>query len=323
MEKDNRELFIPWREAPESASAENPYREGAALDKRGHILGLAPESEDGDEAKKRTVLDYQDLRKMVPFFDGRKKLVSTLMRWMKLDDVNYLHHRNLNTPGAPFVRGLLDDFRISVRADNAGVLDRLPEGAFITVSNHPFGALDGIMLIDLLASRRSDYKVMVNMILNAIRGMRPNFIAVDPLSSNDPAKRAATMRGIKEAMLHVKRGHPLGFFPAGAMSKLNRKMQIEDREWQPSIIRLIQQLNVPVIPVFFHGRNSTLFNILGVVSWQLRTLRLPAEVFSHHDTTYHISVGDIITPEEQREYADAEAFGKMLRERTYALRSRK
>lgn len=321
MQKD--EIIVRWNEPPVKASAENPYKVGPALDRRGRIQGKAPVVDTDDESQKRTVLDYNDLRRMVPFFDGKEKLVDVLSKWLKLDAVNYVHHRNLNTPGPAFVRGLLDDFRITMRVDGASVLNNLPEGSFITVSNHPFGALDGIMLIDLFASRRSDYKVMVNLILNYIRGMRPNFIAVDPLATDNPEKRAVTLKGIKEAMLHVKRGHPLGFFPAGAMSKLNSKFQAEDREWQPSIVRLIKQLNVPVVPVFFHGRNSMIFNILGMISWQLRTLRLPSEVFSHHDTTYHISVGDIIMPEEQNKYDNLDEFGKMLRERTYALRSRK
>lgn len=322
MEQNTNEIFIHWQEVPAKATADNPHREGPALSPRGRILGHAPEVDSDNDAEKRAVLDYYDLCKMVPFFNGRPRLVHRLMRWLKLDDVNYMHHRNLDTPGAACVRGLLDDFRINRRIDGADVLDRLPEGAFITISNHPFGALDGIMLIDLIASRREDYKVMVNLILNHIRGMRPNFIAVDPLSSDNPEKRAITMKGIKDAMMHVRRGHPLGFFPAGAMSKINSRLRIADREWQPSIIRLIKQMNVPIVPIFFHGRNSTIFNLLGVISWQLRTLRLPAEVFSHHDTTYHISVGDIITPEEQNTIPDIEEFGKMLRERTYGLRTR-
>ena len=107
------------------------------------------------------------------------------------------------------------------------------------------------------------------------------------------------------------------------MSKLNSHLDIQDREWQPSIIRLIQQLNVPVVPVYFHGRNSMIFNLLGVISWQLRTLRLPAEVFAHCGETYHISVGDVITPDEQKKFADVKEFGAMLRQRTYALRERK
>ena len=163
MEKKDNEIIIPWHEAPAKATAENPYREGPALTKRGKLLGRAPEIDTDDESKKRTVLDYYDLKKMVPFFDGKPKLVHALMKLMKLDNVNYLHHRNLNTPGAAFVRGLLDDFHLTMRVDGADVLNNLPAGSFITVSNHPFGALDGIMLIDLLASRRSDYKVMVKI----------------------------------------------------------------------------------------------------------------------------------------------------------------
>ncbi len=320
---DKNELIISWKKAPEQPTEANPHRFGEALDKHGKILGTAPELELDDESKKRTVLDYYDFRKMVPFFDGKPKLVHFLMNMLGMDKVNYLHHRNLDTPGADFVRGLLDDFHITRRIDNASVLENLPEGAFITVSNHPFGALDGIMLIDLLASRRSDYKVMVNMILNAIRGMRPNFIAVDPLASDNPEKRAATMRGIKEAMLHVKKGHPLGFFPAGAMSKMNIHGEVEDREWQPNIVRLIQQLKVPVIPIYFHGRNSMIFQILGMIDWRLRTLRLPREVFSHCGETYHISVGDIITVEEQAKYQSVEEFGKFLRNATYSMKERK
>lgn len=277
--------------------------------------------ENNDIVVKPDVLDYDDIRKMVPFFDGKEKLVNRLFKLLSVDKVNWLHRHNCATPGAPFVAGLLRDLDIKLKIDNEQQLDNLPEGAFITVSNHPFGALDGIILIHMLASRRPDFKVMVNMVLNYITAMRPNFIAVDPLASDDPAKRAVTMRGIRDAMVHVKSGKPLGFFPAGAVSKLNRHLRIEDREWQSSIIRLIKQLKVPVVPIYFHGHNSTWFNILGVISWQLRTLRLPAEVFRKKGSTFHISVGDVITPEEQAKYTTIEELGDFLKSKTYSMRN--
>jgi hypothetical protein len=269
---------------------------------------------------KRTVLEYDDLRKMIPFFEGKEKFVNWLIKFLSLDKVNDLHNHNCDTPGAPFVDGLLKELNISLRIDNEHVLDNLPEGAFVTVSNHPFGALDGIILIKLMASRRPNFKVMVNMFLNYISAMRPNFIAVDPLASEDPEKRATTMKGIREAMIHVKRGNPLGFFPAGAVSKINKNLRIVDREWQSTIIRLIQQLNIPVIPIYFHGHNSTWFNILGVISWKLRTLRLPSEVFRKKNKTFHISIGNPISVEEQAKYKTPEELGKFLKERTYSMR---
>lgn len=273
---------------------------------------------------KRTVLDYDDIVKMIPFFEGKPRLVARLMKMFAIDKVNWIHDHNFDTPGPAFCRGLLDDLDIKLRIDNESLLDNLPAGPFITVSNHPFGALDGITLIDIVGRRRPEYKVMVNMILNHITAMRPNFIAVDQAASDDPAKKAVSMRGIKEAMMQVRRGYPIGFFPAGAVGNYNKHLRFEDREWRPVVIRLIQQLGVPVIPIFFHGYNSLLFRLLGIVSWQLRTLRLPAEVFRRKGDTLHISVGNVITPEEIKAHGSSlEELGAWLKDRTYELQKLK
>lgn len=271
---------------------------------------------------KRTVLDYDDIVKMAPFFKGKRRLVEWFMKVLDIDKVNWIHDHNFDTPGPQFCRGLLEDLNIKLRIDNEKVLDNLPEGAFITISNHPFGALDGITLIDIIGRRRPDFKVMVNMILNYIVAMRPNFIAVDQTASDDPAKKAVSMKGIKEAIMQVRKGHPIGFFPAGAVGNYNKHLKFEDREWRESIIRLIQQLKVPVIPIFFHGYNSWWFRFLGIVSWQLRTLRLPAEVFRRKNDTLHISVGEPITVEEIEAHSGSlKELGDFLRERTYSLQS--
>ncbi|MCM1521085.1 MAG: lysophospholipid acyltransferase family protein [Muribaculaceae bacterium] len=273
---------------------------------------------------KRTVLDYEDISQMAPFFKGKPGLVNWLMRALDVDKVNRIHDHNFDTPGPAFCRGLLSDLDIKLRIDNEELLDNLPEGPFVTISNHPFGALDGITLIDLIGSRRPDYKVMVNMILNHITAMRPNFIAVDQTASDDPAKKAVSMKGIKEAIMQIRRGQPVGFFPAGAVGNYNRHLKFEDREWQPVVIRLIRQFGVPVIPIYFHGLNSVWFRILGVISWQLRTLRLPAEVFRRKGDTIHVSVGNLITPEELKAHsATEEELGLWLREQTYKLSSLK
>lgn len=270
---------------------------------------------------KRTVLDYSDISEMIPFFKGKEKLCNWLLKLVAIDKVNWIHSHNFDTPGVPFTEGLLKDLNITIKIRNKQVLDNLPEGAFITVSNHPFGALDGIMLINIVGKHRPDFKVMVNMILNHITAMRPNFINVDALASNDPKKRAESVRGIATAIRHVREGHPLGFFPAGAVSKFTKELRIEDREWQPSITRIIQKVKVPVIPIYFHGHNSLFFTILGMIDWRLRTLKLPSEVFRGKNRTYRISVGNPITPEMQAQFATPEELGKYLRNQTYALRN--
>ena len=272
--------------------------------------------------QKRTVLDAEDVMEMVPRLRGHRKLIDRLLHILQIDRVNEVHDRFFDTPGVPFTQSLLKDFRITTRIDGLDVLDKLPEGAFVTVSNHPFGALDGITLISIIGQRRPEYKVMVNMILNRITAMRPNFIAVDQSASDDPAKKAVSMAGIREVMKQVRSGHPVGFFPAGAISKINRHGWLEDQEWKPVVMRLIAQLKVPVIPVFFHGTNSFMFNLLGRVSWVLRTMRLPSEVWRKCDTEMHVSIGDIITPEEIALHAGSEKeLGQWLKAKTFELRT--
>ena len=137
------------------------------------------------------VLNYEDIRQMIPALDGHPKIVKWLLHVLKVDKVNKWHGAVCDTPGPEFVKRLLfEQLDVKVRVDGEDVLDRLPEGAFITVSNHPFGALDGIVLIYLITRKRSKFRVMVNMILNHISAMRPNFIAVDQSASDNPANLA-------------------------------------------------------------------------------------------------------------------------------------
>lgn len=285
---------------------------------------MSDKTENKDSAKtpvKRTVLDSGDVIDMVPRLKGHEKLINRLLHWLSVDKVNAVHSKYFDTPGPEFAHSLINEFDITERIDGLEVLKNLPEGAFITVSNHPFGALDGIMLIDIVTRYRTDYKVMVNMILGRITAMDPNFIKVDALASDDPAKKTISIIGIKQCIEHVRGGHPLGFFPAGAVSKVNWRGRLVDRKWQDSVIRIIQKLKVPVIPIFFHGSNSWFFNFLGVVCWQLRTLRLPSEVWRKTHKTLHVSIGKPITVEEQRAHsASTDELGEFLKSRTYALR---
>ena len=267
------------------------------------------------------VVNYDDIRKMVPALDGKKKLVEHIMHFLAIDEVNRIHGKYCYETGIPFSHLLIEEeFKVDMVVENEDVLKNMGEGAFITVSNHPYGAIDGIMLLHLVGKYREDFRVMVNFFLNNLRAMQPSFIAVDPIKSDsDPEKKKITLHGIREAMAHLKDGHPLGFFPAGAVSKINGKLKIRDREWQPSVVRLIKQMKVPVVPIYFHGHNSTFFNILGLIDWRLRSMRLPRELMNKRGKRIRITVGELITPEEQAKFSDVESFARFLKDTTYAL----
>ncbi len=270
------------------------------------------------------VLNYDDIVEMVPRLAGHQKLVNWLLHFLAVDKVNAVHRQCCDTPGPDFVRRLLFEcFHNTLRIDNEEVLKNLPQGPFITVSNHPLGALDGITLIYLISQYRPQFKVMVNMILNRISAMRPNFIAVDAMQTNDPEKRKVSVNGIRMALKQLKEGEPIGFFPAGAMSKTTWSGKLEDRPWQQSVLQIIHRAKVPVIPIYFHDRNSLFCDILGHVFWQGRSLRLPIEVFRKVGKELHVSVGDVISPATQQLHgATPDELGKFLREKTYELREK-
>ena len=269
------------------------------------------------------IINYDDLRQLIPALDGHPKIAAWLMKLLWLDRCNRVHAAVCDTPGWDVSRRLLfEQYKIKLEVEGNEVLENLPPGAFITVSNHPFGAIDGIILIYLIGQYRPEFKVMVNMILNYITSMRPNFIAVDPSASDDPKKRAVSLSGIRAVLRQLKENKPIGFFPAGAMSKTTLRHGLQDRPWQETVLQIIFKAKVPVIPIFFHGRNSRLCNIMGHVCWPLRSLMIPSEMLKKSGKTVRVTVGQPVSVEEQARFSTPEALGQFLREKTYELRGK-
>ncbi len=272
---------------------------------------------------KKSVVDIYDLQEKAPFFKTAigKMLGKALLKWLCIDKVNKAHANNCHLRGAAFTTGLLKDPLIDVtyKIHHEAYIDTLPEGAFTTVSNHPIGSLDGIILIDIFARRRPDFKVMVNGILTKIGAMADNFISVKPDSNNQGAN-LKNMSGVRLAFKQLKEGHPIGFFPAGAISMYHKQTKsIHDLPWTHSVVRIIRKTEVPVIPVYFDFLNSRFFYFLGRIDWRIRTLRIPAEAFNKRGRTVDVYIGKPILPEEIREMDDIE-LAHFLYKRTYSAK---
>lgn len=268
------------------------------------------------------VLTIRDLEGISPVFKGAfgNAVGRGLMHLTNIDDVNALYERCAGHEGPDFTDALLKDQGVEYRVGGWRTLDNLPPGAFITVSNHPYGGLDGIMLIDLIGHLRRDYKVMVNKFLSYIRALGPSFITVIPTGKERGAPQAESIHGVKLALEQIQGGSPVGFFPSGAVSDLNvKEKSIRDRRWQPSVLRLIRKAHVPIIPIRFFDRNSDFFYALGLIDWRIRTLRLPSEVVNKGGKPARIGVGDIISTETQDQCASLDEFGDMLRSSVYDM----
>ena len=252
---------------------------------------------------------------------GGISFASALMRFLSMDKVNDLYDRYCGLNGPAFARAVLMDLGVRFEIKNMEVLDSLPDGPFITISNHPYGHIDGIILVDLFGHLRRDYKVMVNKILGRIEPLQANFISVTPVGAERTPPTATSMAGVRDVLKHVREGHPIGLFPAGAVSDLSiKERRVRDREWQEPVIRLIKKLDVPILPVTFNDRNSAFYYTLGLLDWRIRLLRLPSEVFNKRGKTIRVSIGNIISPEEQEEFNDLDDFRQFLRNKVYELK---
>ncbi len=268
------------------------------------------------------LLSIDELEKAAPIFRGAagNAFGRMLMQILAVEKVNDLYDRNIGFVGPDFARAVLKDIGVEYEVIGRERLEKLPDGPFITISNHPYGSIDGVMLVDLFGHIRPDFKVMVNRFLSRIGTLSDNFICVTPVGAERTAPTRDSIQGIKDSVAHVRGGHPLGLFPSGAVSDLSIKDRcIRDREWQEPVIRLIRKLNVPVVPVHFLDRNSDFYYSLGLIDWRVRLLRLPGEVFNKRGKRTRIAIGEIITPEAQREFDDIGDFREFLRNKVYNL----
>lgn len=270
---------------------------------------------------KKSVVDIDDLQKMVLFFKSRigTWLGKLLIKWFSVDKVNRIHANHCHLRGAAFTSAILQDplMDIKYQIHHAERLDTLPEGAFITVSNHPVGSIDGIILIDIMAARRPDFCVMVNGILTNIGAMEDNFIPVKP-DSNKKGADLRNVNGVRLSLERIKEGHPMGFFPAGAISFYDKQAKaIRDLPWMHSVIRLIRKTDVPVYPIHFDFVNTRFFYWLGRISWKIRTLRIPAEAFNKKKKVLDVYIGEPIGPWLIRQIQDDTELARFLYEKTY------
>ena len=271
---------------------------------------------------KRSVIEISDLEKKVPFFSGKfgNAMAKLCMHLLAIDKVNKVYGNSCDYRGCDFTRRLLNDLDVNYRIGNAERLQQLPEGAFITISNHPYGGLDGVMLMDMMLRVRPDYKVMVNEILSLVKSMDDNLIPVQTLKAKKNEDISKGVRGIRESINYLQQGHSVGLFPAGAVSNFEpRHLSLQDRPWQKSVIRLIRVAKVPVLPVRFFDHNSALFYFLGLIDWRIRTLKMPSELFNKSKQYPRLGIGRIITPEEIATYKDISTLSNFLRQSVYAM----
>ena len=240
-----------------------------------------------------------------------------LLRLLRISKVNKIYQKHKDKKDLPFLNGILDEFQIEFEIPEED-LKRIPKsGAFITVSNHPLGGIDGILLLKLLLEHRPDYKIIANFLLHRIAPLKPYVMPVNPFENHKDAK--SSLLGLKSSLQHLQDGRPLGIFPAGEVSTYRDGKLMVDMPWELGAVKLIKKAEVPVIPIYFHAKNSWLFYILSKISDTFRTAKLPSELLSQKNRVIKVRIGKPISVKDQQEYKDINSFYEYLRKKTYML----
>ncbi|MEN9928109.1 MAG: hypothetical protein RLZZ231_30 [Bacteroidota bacterium] len=240
-----------------------------------------------------------------------------LMKILKISTINKVYNKHKHLGEVDFLNALLDEFQIKFEIPKED-LKRLPkEGAYITVSNHPLGGIDGILLLKLMLDREPNFKIIANFLLHRIEPMKPYIMPVNPFENHKDAK--SSVIGIKETLRHLSDGKPLGMFPAGEVSTYKDGKLVVDKPWEEGAIKVIRKAQVPVVPIYFHAKNSGLFYFLSKISDTLRTAKLPSELLTQKNRVIKVRIGKAISVAEQNEYESLEEYSEFLRRKTYIL----
>ncbi|MAT90156.1 MAG: glycerol acyltransferase [Flavobacteriaceae bacterium] len=241
----------------------------------------------------------------------------SLMKVLNISTLNSIYNKHKHLTDLEFINALMDEFEINFEIPEED-LKRIPKtGPFITISNHPLGGIDGMLLLKLLLERRPDFKIIANFLLHRIEPLKPFILPVNPFEGHKDAKSSIT--GFKTALAHLREEHPLGIFPAGEVSTYRDEKLLVDKPWEVSAMKLIQKAEVPVVPIYFHAKNSKMFYRLAKLNDTLRTAKLPSELLTQKERLIKVRIGNPISVKDQQEHEGLDNFTEFLRKKTYVL----
>lgn len=243
-------------------------------------------------------------------------LLKWIMQGAKLNHLNQLYKEQYSSNPDEFIENILEVLEIRPEYLEKE-LESIPEtGHFMAYANHPMGILDGLLFIYLLRKKRKDIKILANDLLSRIEPFKDLLIPVDLYAGKSASKK--NVAGLKLMYNHLENNGGVLIFPAGEVSTIYDG-RVQDKAWKKSVVKLMVKAQVPLIPVFFDGKNSMVFHLKGKIHSTWRTLSLASEMYNKQNTTIGVRIGSKITEEQLSQYVDLEEQSNYLRARIYGL----
>jgi putative hemolysin len=198
-------------------------------------------------------------------------------------------------------------------------LEYIPQsGPAVIAANHPFGGIEGLLIADIVLSRRKDLKILANAHLQRIVELKDLFIAVNPFETKHAARE--NVQPLRDAVRWVQNGGALLMFPSGEVSHFQfRRTRITDPAWRPSVGYILRRTGSPAIPAFVCGHNTWFFQLMGCIHARLRTALLAREFLNKSNRDVTIRFGPPVTERRIKGFSSSLQLARYLRLRTYSL----
>lgn len=221
--------------------------------------------------------------------------------------------------GADFWAVLLRRYGLSLEVVRGSLANIPAEGPLVLVSNHPYGILDGLMMGHILRQARGDFRILANQVFKRADDLDRVILPVD--FAGTPAAREVNLATRRAALDYLQGGGAIGIFPGGTVSTSARLLSRPlDPGWRRFTARMIVKSGAQVVPIFFEGANSRMFQLASHLHSTLRIALLINEFRARVDEPVRVAVGEAIAPHEIAARAgEPKALMDFLRDATYSL----
>ena len=224
--------------------------------------------------------------------------------------------------GQPFWKQALDILGINLITKQSEITKIPKKGSLVITANHPHGLVDGMVLAELIGQVRTDYKILTRSLLTGVKQIDQFMIPVPFDHEENALKKSLAMR--KNAMDHLEKGGAIVIFPSGKVASSESMFgNVVEGDWNPFTAKLIQKSGANVLPIFFPGSNSRIYQIANQISATLRQGLLIYEVVHAMNKPQRPLVGSLIKQDEISPWkSDPRGFMRWLRKQTLTLGSK-
>jgi putative hemolysin len=255
---------------------------------------------------------FADVRTHLPFLARHEGLASLLENLLCYPEIRQAFADSDAEGEANLFAGVARRLGLKIRVEE--LADRIPkEGPVVVVCNHGFGGADALALPAVMNDLRDDFMVLANREVTLLAGMTGRVFPVSILDQDNTHANSASLRAM---LRHVREGGSLGVFPAGRVACWQGDRMV-DPPWNEHVVKLLQRMNAPIVPLWFYGKPPAAINILSRLSGFVRAALIPTGLAKMRNQEIVARAGGSLDSRELREQGDE--AGPWLRQKLESL----